>query len=91
MNNLPIMFEYTPGYWFNLCDISYIEPRLYEENTFCYTLKDGTKVKIPKEKHETIIKVLQSHNYIETNAICELVATKILNYQRKYLDIYLNK
>ena len=92
MNNLPIMFEYVPGHWFNLCDILTIDAPAVENDEYLYHLKEQqVNIYVSKEQHETIIKFLQSYKQLNIEFLCDLISTKVLEYQRKYLDTYLKK
>ena len=86
MNNLPVMFEYQEGHMFNLCDICTITI-LPDSNKYLYQLRDKSDyIYLTAEQHETVMKVLQTYHRLETAEICDLVLSKVLEYQRKYLD-----
>lgn len=88
MNNLPAMFEYKPGYWFNICDISYIEPRLDNTGGFFYTLKSNNKITVSAEKHEIIMKFLQSYNTLNTKEYWTIATQKLVEAEREFLKEY---
>lgn len=88
MSNLPVMFEYQEGRMFNLCDIRAITI-LPDSNKYLYQLHDKSDyVYLTAEQHETVMKLLQTYRRLETAEICDLVLSKVLEYQRKYLDIH---